>query len=104
MLIQHKLFESRSTLYNLKPIGINTDEIESLTSYVTRLSTAHNVTLGVLFNELIYPILRKESRPRDGVTVFDTIKLPKVDGIACPELVDYNVHIYIRNISTFLIL
>ncbi|WP_226670348.1 TniQ family protein [Metabacillus litoralis] len=68
MLIQHKLFESRSTLYNLKPIGINTDEIESLTSYVTRLSTAHNVTLGVLFNELIYPILRKESRPRDGVT------------------------------------
>ncbi|MFC5734283.1 IS21 family transposase, partial [Cytobacillus gottheilii] len=24
-------------------------------------------------------------------TVFDTIKLPKVDGIACPELVDYNV-------------
>jgi len=26
-------------------------------------------------------------------TVFDILKLPKVDGIACPELVDYNVHI-----------
>ncbi|MDQ0415820.1 hypothetical protein J2S25_004066, partial [Mesobacillus stamsii] len=25
--------------------------------------------------------------------VYDTLKFPKVDGIACPELVDYNVHI-----------
>ncbi|KAF0821247.1 hypothetical protein KIS1582_5052, partial [Cytobacillus firmus] len=25
--------------------------------------------------------------------VFDILKFPKVDGIACPELVDYNVRI-----------
>ncbi|SUU99803.1 Uncharacterised protein [Cytobacillus firmus] len=27
------------------------------------------------------------------VPVFDILKFPKVDGIACPELVDYNVRI-----------
>ncbi|MFE4525798.1 hypothetical protein ACFRCQ_27555 [Cytobacillus firmus] len=26
-------------------------------------------------------------------SVFDILKFPKVDGIACPELVDYNVRI-----------
>lgn len=29
----------------------------------------------------------------DKYTVFDTLIFPKVDGVACPELVDYNVRI-----------
>ena len=32
-----------SRLYHLKPVGIGTPYVESLTSYVARLATAHSV-------------------------------------------------------------
>jgi hypothetical protein len=51
----------------MNPIGVGTFNIESLTSYVTRLSSAHNITLGVLFTKIIYPFLEKENFPRDGI-------------------------------------
>ena len=34
---------SRSNLYSLKPIGVKTPYIESLTSYIMRLAEAHSV-------------------------------------------------------------
>ncbi|MCC8438564.1 TniQ family protein [Brevibacillus sp. M2.1A] len=58
----------RSILYNLPPIGIGSIHVESLTSYVSRLSTAHCVTTGVFFTKIIFPYLSKESFPRDGFT------------------------------------
>ncbi len=51
--------ESVSRLYNLEPIGIGTPYTECLTSYVTRLAEAHNVTLGTLIGKEITPILNK---------------------------------------------
>lgn len=51
--------EPVSRLYNLEPIGIGTPYTESLTSYVTRLAEAHNVTLGTLIGKEITPILNK---------------------------------------------
>lgn len=57
----------RSSLFNLKPIGIGTPDVESLTSYTSRLSTAHNFTLGVFFSKIVYPQINKEFIPRDGI-------------------------------------
>ncbi|SIS43477.1 TniQ family protein [Salimicrobium flavidum] len=44
-----------STLYNLQPVGLGTPYIESLTSYITRLSKEHNVSLGNLVKGVIGP-------------------------------------------------
>ncbi|WP_404454217.1 hypothetical protein [Oceanobacillus kapialis] len=52
--------ESRSVLYNIEPIGINTQFKESLSSYVLRLANAHNVKYGTLFAKLITPLLDKK--------------------------------------------
>ncbi|MED4850985.1 TniQ family protein [Caldifermentibacillus hisashii] len=46
-------------LYNLKPIGIGTPYIESLTSYIIRLAAAHNFTPGNLIGKIITPLLNK---------------------------------------------
>lgn len=53
-------YESRSILYNLKPMGIGTAMIESLTSYTTRIAAEHNITVGQLVNKLIIPNLDKD--------------------------------------------
>ncbi|AKF92992.1 hypothetical protein EX87_04385 [Brevibacillus laterosporus] len=58
----------RIILYNLPPIGTGSIHVESLTSYISRISTAHNVTAGVFFTKIIFPYLGKESFPRDGFT------------------------------------
>lgn len=58
----------RSYLYSLPPIGVGTEDVESLTSYVRRLSGAHNLTLGIFFSKIIYPEINKADIPRDGVT------------------------------------
>lgn len=39
-------------LFRVEPIGRETDEVESLTSYVIRLAKAHGVTVGRLLDEL----------------------------------------------------
>ena len=44
---------SRSCLYALKPIGIETPYVESLTSYITRLAQAHGVTISSLVSKII---------------------------------------------------
>lgn len=47
----------RSRLYHLKPIGIGTSFVESLTGYIQRLAVAHNVTTGTLMSKAIIPAL-----------------------------------------------
>ncbi|GGA77274.1 TniQ family protein [Ornithinibacillus halotolerans] len=51
---------SRSLLYNLEPIGINTELRESLSGYISRLALNHNVAQGTLFSKIITPLLDKK--------------------------------------------
>lgn len=51
---------SRSILFNLEPFGMHTGLIESMTSYIIRLSEKHSVNVGDLVNQLIIPGLEKE--------------------------------------------
>jgi len=56
----------RSYLYSIPTLGNGTSHIESLTSYVTRLVNAHNLTSGVFFSKIIYPKLAKKNIPNYG--------------------------------------
>lgn len=49
----------RSRLYPLKPIGVGTPLVESLTSYLTRLAYAHCVPVTKLAEVEIAPLLNK---------------------------------------------
>lgn len=51
------LLSKRTVLYNLQPEGIGTPYIESLTSYITRLATIHNVNTSTLLRKIIAPVL-----------------------------------------------
>jgi hypothetical protein len=48
----------RSHLYALSPVGLATDAIESLTSYLTRLADAHRVSVRTLLDEKILLLLK----------------------------------------------
>lgn len=48
---------SRSRLYHLEPIGLRTPCVESLTSYFTRLATAHSVSANSLYMFELQPII-----------------------------------------------
>lgn len=58
--LENQLIPSRSRLYHLKPIGIGTPMVESLTSYVTRLAQAHHVTPKSLVSYEILPFQGKD--------------------------------------------
>ncbi len=47
----------RSVLFSLEPVGLGTAEVESLTSYIARLASAHAVFPGVLMNKVIEPLV-----------------------------------------------
>jgi transcriptional regulator with XRE-family HTH domain len=47
----------RSTLYALKPIGVGTALVESLTSYIARLADAHSIFCGRLIEKMIAPLV-----------------------------------------------
>lgn len=51
---------SSSRLYNLEPIGQQTEMVEGLSSYLIRLAEAHSVTLGVLVSKKIAPAQNKQ--------------------------------------------
>src|SRR6266542_2600457 len=50
-----------SRLYSLKPCGIGTAQVESLTGYIARLAEAHCVSVGVLYTKEIAPIVGQGS-------------------------------------------
>lgn len=60
MLKVRNTYSQRSQLYGLKPIGIEGAYNESLTSYLIRLSEAHQVYPSSLISYVIAPILNKE--------------------------------------------
>ncbi len=47
-------------LFSLQPIGLNTELVESQTSYISRLADAHCVSVGTLIGKEITPLLGKE--------------------------------------------
>lgn len=47
-------------LYHLEPIGVGTEQVERLSSYITRLAKAYCVTTDLLVSEVILPCLTKE--------------------------------------------
>lgn len=47
----------RTILYALDPIGVGTPQVESLTSYITRLAEAHGVFPGLLVSKMIAPLV-----------------------------------------------
>jgi DNA-binding XRE family transcriptional regulator len=55
-----------SKLYSLQPIGLNTEYVESLTSYITRLSKAHCVKTGSMFTNIFFPYLNKHYMVKGG--------------------------------------
>jgi DNA-binding XRE family transcriptional regulator len=48
----------RSRLFNLKPIGLGTSAVESLTSYFSRLAVEHNISPTSLYIFELLPIMR----------------------------------------------
>jgi AraC-like DNA-binding protein/DNA-binding XRE family transcriptional regulator len=49
-----------SRLYALEPLGVSTPNIESLTSYTTRLADAHSVSLRTLVIQELLPLLQRD--------------------------------------------
>lgn len=78
MLKVRNTYSQRSQLYGLKPIGIEGAYNESLTSYLIRLSEAHQVYPSSLISYVIAPILNKEfliySTARGGNRFYDGAK------------------------------
>lgn len=50
----------RSRFYRLKPVGVGTPLVESLTSYIARLAETHHITPKVLVRDEIFPFQGKE--------------------------------------------
>lgn len=53
------LMPPRSCLHHLEPIGVGTQMVESLTSYVTRLAHSHGVFISTLISRTINPLLKQ---------------------------------------------
>lgn len=58
MVVRCKL--ERSCLYSIEPIGIGSINVESISSYISRLSDAHCVTVGDILTHLIAPKIDKK--------------------------------------------
>ena len=55
-MFNHNYFNMQiSHLYHLKPIGIGTPYVESLTGYIKRLAEVHKVSVGILYVKEIAP-------------------------------------------------
>lgn len=50
----------RSMFYNIEPIGIGTAYVESLSSYISRLATIHNLSISIFLKFAISPLLKKD--------------------------------------------
>lgn len=57
------VYPQRSHLYHLKPIGLGTPFVESLTSYITRLAEAHCVSLRDLIKQEFFPLYGRSYLP-----------------------------------------
>src|SRR5699024_3050263 len=55
--IVDNFLSSRTDLYNIKPIGIGTPYVESLSSYISRIAENHNLAVSPLLSKVIAPML-----------------------------------------------
>ncbi|MFZ1073691.1 MAG: TniQ family protein [Verrucomicrobiia bacterium] len=55
-LEERPVIPSRSRLYCLEPAGLGTGMVESLTSYLARLSAAHSLTLSTFVSKILAPM------------------------------------------------
>lgn len=51
-------------MFHLKPIGIGTPYVESLTGYIKRLAEAHSVSVGILLSKEILPTIENNTNKR----------------------------------------
>lgn len=65
------VFPPHSRLYHLRPAGVGTPRVESLTSYVTRLAEAHSIHLRALVTDEVLPLLHRSHLYQDGRPVYD---------------------------------
>lgn len=72
----------RSRLFRLEPIGVGTAKVESLTSYVARLSEAHCVSSHLLLCREIYPSIGKRTCHYSGSLGFSASQVNGVGKIA----------------------
>jgi len=77
----------RSYLYGLRPLGVGTEYVESLSGYVCRLAAAHCVPASVLVSREILPRIRHESGGPSGVIgstfIYDSYVLNGIG--SCPR-------------------
>lgn len=78
----------RSRLYPLKPIGIGTPYVESLTSYVTRLAQAHCVETGVLMEREIAPVIGKRYGGANLHKIYNFTKALNGTGVMASDLAE----------------
>ncbi|GAM14267.1 TniQ family protein [Mesobacillus selenatarsenatis] len=53
--------KKRSILYDISPIGVGSAEVESITSYLIRLSYEHNLSVGQIVSKVLAPLMKKNS-------------------------------------------
>lgn len=66
----------RSRLYHLEPVGVGTSQVESLTSYITRLAESHRVSVAALYKYELYPVVRKLRTGNSQIKISGRIRLP----------------------------
>jgi hypothetical protein len=59
-------FTSRTRMYHLRPLGMGTPLIESLTGYIIRLASAHVVSPRALLHKELGPLVRSSRSASDG--------------------------------------
>ncbi len=65
--LNQPVFRPRTHLYSLRPIGVGSPFVESLTSYITRLAEAHAVTPATLMTKEFLPrVLRMQGKGEHG--------------------------------------
>lgn len=57
--LEKPIITERSRLHHLKPIGVGTAMLESLTGYIARLADSHSVFPGILISREIAPLIEK---------------------------------------------
>src|SRR5690349_20845957 len=62
-----------SQLFNIDPLHLGSEDAECLTSYCTRLSESHSVTLHTLVTRVVFPQLDKPYLFTDGKHVHDSV-------------------------------
>lgn len=66
--LQQPYLPPRSRLYSLRPIGISTSDVESLTGYIARLAAEHCVSVyALLSNELVAGVAHGVDQPGENV-------------------------------------